>query len=182
MHFTISALAALAVITPALGMPQPATDDNFGNWPCVSQCFVDKSTDDWISGECDGTETTVEAIHGCTCASIKADPFFKCMTGCPKDEQEQYVKDSLTGVCDDLLDGSSGGGKDDKDDKDDKDNKDDKDDDAKPSATGDSEEPSATADSEEDDAEEKDDEEDAAISRSAPALLAAGGLVAAFFL
>ena len=176
MQFTLSALAALAAISPVFALPQPADDNGLADLPCVGTCFLDKASPEWLSNACDGTETGTEVAE-CTCQSIREDPFFDCMLKCPEKEQKEYVE-SLNGACDDLFSKSSGGDKgDDKDD----------DSDSKPSSTDSGAKPSGTAEAEDDDAEDNDegnddDEEDGAIARTAPALLAAGGLVAAFLL
>lgn len=104
MRFTISVLAVLAAITPALGRPADDTPDT-SSLPCIGKCFLDGKDSDYLNSKCDGDEVGSDLVD-CTCDSIKAADFFPCMKKCPQDEKDEYEK-GFQGSCDDLFGASS---------------------------------------------------------------------------
>lgn len=155
MRFTITLLASLAVLTQA--------QTNFPS--CIQDCIEDNPT----SSFCDGDETGQD-LADCTCDSLRGSGLVECMSDCAPEDQTDYAS-ILDGACrDELFPDASDDSNDDSDDTSD-------DNDDGPSQTDGGDDARETGQS----GDDSDDNEDAAAGISASMVLAAGGVVAAFF-
>lgn len=164
-------LASVVLLAPTvLANPQSGESPQ-----CIDDCATEFPTSSW----CDGDETG-EALAECQCQSLRGSDLLSCFYDCSDADQNDYAR-VLAGSCREELfpDATS-------DDSDDNDNNGSDEEettssaDDGPTSTGEEEEPEETEDSSNDSG--SDDDDGAAMGVDVPAALAAGGLLAAFFL
>lgn len=164
MLFTATLMASVALLVPTTfaqsDSPLPS---------CVTDCFNEFPTSSW----CDGDETG-EDLAECTCQSLRGSNLLNCIYDCSDEDQNDYAQ-VLVGSCKKELfpDATDDSGDDETND------------DAETSTTtGGSSDPTTTTGDAQPSQTEQDngDGEGAAMGLDVPAALAAGGLVAAFFL
>lgn len=95
MHFTITAMAVLAAVTPALAQGA------YGLPECISDCISDKLDAD--DSECDMSDLgDTESMMNCVCGTLdNSEEVRGCMKGCDDDESSAIIAE-LEGQCDGL--------------------------------------------------------------------------------